>query len=236
MGIEKYKLAMTSPEVDAALQRAASGGALDQAIEQKAPAGFGLGAAAKFLTPDDDLNGIGAAGWYWWGEPPKNAPYGSYCTMRVDSGAYTVGDYATQTVYPISAASGCSITRCNLNSVWKTWEWVNPPMQLGVEYRTTERYLGKPVYVKVVDLGAGPAASTRKDVVHGIANMAHIVDYGVEMTVNSGQALSLPYHASDANQGWAYVDYTKFSIVANTTALTGYTNCYGWVKYTKTTD
>ena len=29
-------------------------------------------------------------------------------------------------------------------------------MQLGVEYRTTERYLGKPVYVKAVNFGALP--------------------------------------------------------------------------------
>lgn len=28
-------------------------------------------------------------------------------------------------------------------------EWINPPMQLGVEYRTTERYLGKPVYTQI---------------------------------------------------------------------------------------
>ena len=34
-----------------------------------------------------------------------------------------------------------------------TVEWVNPPMYIGVEYRTTERYDGKPVYVKLVDCG-----------------------------------------------------------------------------------
>ena len=33
------------------------------------------------------------------------------------------------------------------------WEWVNPPMLLGIEYRTVERFQGKPVYVKVVDCG-----------------------------------------------------------------------------------
>lgn len=32
-------------------------------------------------------------------------------------------------------------------------EWLNPPMQVGVEYRTTERYLGQPVYTKLLDLG-----------------------------------------------------------------------------------
>ena len=35
-------------------------------------------------------------------------------------------------------------------------EWINPPMSLGVEYRTTERYTGKPVYIKLVDFGSLP--------------------------------------------------------------------------------
>ena len=35
------------------------------------------------------------------------------------------------------------------NGNWQPVEWINPPMKLGVEYRTTERYLGKPVYTQV---------------------------------------------------------------------------------------
>lgn len=34
------------------------------------------------------------------------------------------------------------------------WEWVNPPMELGVEYRTKERYNGLPVYTKLLYMGA----------------------------------------------------------------------------------
>ena len=37
---------------------------------------------------------------------------------------------------------------------WDPLEYINPPMRLGVEYRTTERYLGKPVYVKAINFGA----------------------------------------------------------------------------------
>lgn len=33
-------------------------------------------------------------------------------------------------------------------------------MYLGTEYRTTERYLGKSVYVKLVDLGEGTNGKT----------------------------------------------------------------------------
>ena len=46
--------------------------------------------------------------------------------------------------------------RCFFNGVWTPWEWKNPPMALGVEYRTTERYNGKPVYAKLISIGALP--------------------------------------------------------------------------------
>jgi hypothetical protein len=49
------------------------------------------------------------------------------------------------------------------------WEWVNPPMSLGVEYRTTKRYNGNAVYMKAINCGAAPASSG-KSVAHGIAN------------------------------------------------------------------
>ena len=45
---------------------------------------------------------------------------------------------------------------CYYRTVDGVAEWFNPPTFLGVEYRTTERYLGKPVYVKTVDFGAMP--------------------------------------------------------------------------------
>ena len=41
-----------------------------------------------------------------------------------------------------------------------TMEFQNPPMLFGTEYRTTERYLGKSVYVKLVDLGEGTNGKT----------------------------------------------------------------------------
>lgn len=35
-------------------------------------------------------------------------------------------------------------------------EWVNPPMVFDVEYCTTERYNGNPVYIKLINFGAMP--------------------------------------------------------------------------------
>lgn len=39
--------------------------------------------------------------------------------------------------------------------VWQEWEWVNPPMASDTEYRTTERFNGKPVYAKRISFGSG---------------------------------------------------------------------------------
>lgn len=72
-------------------------------------------------------------------------------------------------------------------------EWINPPMALGVEYRTTERYLGKPVYTKVVACGNLPNGTTA-EVAHGIANIGIIV---------SAQAIAS--NSTDMFNGLAYL-------------------------------
>ena len=46
-------------------------------------------------------------------------------------------------------------------------EWVNPPMNLDVEYRTTERHLGKAVYVQKINLGNLPNGAS-KTVLHDL--------------------------------------------------------------------
>lgn len=46
-------------------------------------------------------------------------------------------------------------------AVWMPFEWENPPMKIGVEYRTTERYNGKPVFVMAVNGGAFPDSSSK---------------------------------------------------------------------------
>lgn len=129
------------------------------ALREKAPDGYGLGSNAKLLTADDDLNTVLTTGWYnWsWDAHPQNAPDNNWreygCAMHVFS--TTPGGYAIQTVYDLSddITHGCAIQRTiyviSSGNIYYPWEWVNPPMQIGVEYRTTERYLGKPVYKKL---------------------------------------------------------------------------------------
>lgn len=131
----------------------------DAAVAGKAPAGYGLGAEATELVASDDLDNETNNGWYRWGNSvPANAPvmnnYGGrgYGYMRVDN---STASNCIQTVYTCySGMENCRQMRAKIGGVWKPWEWVNPPMMLGVEYRTTERWNGKVVYTKAISVGA----------------------------------------------------------------------------------
>ena len=68
--------------------------------------------------------------------------------------AYLLANYAVakaDTTYP----------SCYYRMVDGVKEWINPPMASGVEYRTTERWMGKPVYTKIVAFGNLPNASSK---------------------------------------------------------------------------
>lgn len=109
--------------------------------DEVAPAGYGLGGESKHLSKTDDLNDIIKNGWYSWHEDtPTNAPE-AWGNMIVTSQS---GHY-TQTVF-LFAHLGCSLQRTCVGDVWSEWEWDNPPMLPGIEYRTTERRNGKAVY------------------------------------------------------------------------------------------
>lgn len=58
-------------------------------------------------------------------------------------------------------------------AVWMPFEWEHPPMRTGIEYRTVERYNGKPVYVKAVNCGM---LVGDKSVEHGVANMKACIE------------------------------------------------------------
>lgn len=117
------------------------------------------------------------------------------------------------------------------NGVWYPFEWVNPPMVLGVEYRTTERYGGKPVYVKVVDCGN---IADNKKVAHGISNMQTCLFF---MGVKAGESLTQIYNHSLSDAWTSYVvavDRTNITLACGSSAVG--TNCQVTLKYTKTTD
>lgn len=127
-----------------------------------APAGYGLGDYAKTIT-GEDLNTCNKGGAFVF-DTATNMPgaFNGWCYMSV---LPSNGHSATQTVWGMLEHVGCAMQRVKHDwddDAWSAWEWINPPMALGVEYRTTERFLGRPVYVKLVDVGALPSNSYKE--------------------------------------------------------------------------
>ena len=84
-----------------------------------------------------------------------------------------------------------STAGCYTRTVNGVTEWINPPMAVGVEYRTTERYNGKVLYTKLLDLGALPVNSS-KSVSTGLPSGTSIV-YVQAFAVASGNMLPLTF-------------------------------------------
>lgn len=223
----RYDAAQTLTDVQKAKARGNIGAA---------PDGFGLGGSATLLTSADNLDALMKTGWYYYNT--SNAPQGSlptalasYATLvhvsaagntcvqeaydSTDSGLH--GTVLRRTVYGLGA--GARIY---------PWEWVNPFMQLGVEYRTTERYNGQPVYCKLVNFGALPNA-TQKVVKHNIPNVSSVISvYG------SAQDQAIGVGAFGAQVTGINADNTNVAIWTSAD-LSNY-SAYVAIKYTKTTD
>lgn len=148
-----------------------------------APDGFGLGIDCGGNVPGGDINNATKNGWYSLAGTELNAP-------TVDDGVQSVtgamlfvqssrSDRSKVQWMTIGNAGffGYTLRRYYnpTSTEWSSWEWLNPPMQTGVEYRTTERRNGKPVYAKLIDFGSLPNIS-RKTISHNIQNVQSIVD------------------------------------------------------------
>lgn len=107
----------------------------------------------------DDCNAAINTGWYVCGLGCKNTPdeevfrYASLDVVRRSTAIYQ-----TITYEHISARRYATSSDGGATWSWKKWEWINPPLDsdyflYSVEYRTTERYNGKPVYIMKFDGG-----------------------------------------------------------------------------------
>lgn len=213
-----------------------------------APGGFGLGGAAKMLTEADNVDSIRESGWYTWDWDPSKQPAGlpeeaKYHTgnMRVDG--TTGGNYTAQTIYLAKNGSSVNVgDECVIQRLRATapWEWVNPPMILGTEYCTTERYLGKPVYVKTFNIPTSVFTNQGVGYAHGIANLDRIVDSFVCCRADYIRIFPWSYYAS-AEWSAQYIlnsSTIKFELGASALErIKAYTNGVDvTLKYTKTID
>lgn len=207
-----------------------------------APGGFGLGGVAKMLTEADNVDDIKASGWYTWEWRPTKQPAGLPSESEYHEGLMRVDDAdavnTAQTIYLVKSFSGenagdqCVIQRMGIiDGTWNAWEWVNPPLALGVEYRTTERYLGKPVYVKLVNFGVLPN-TTYRVVTHGISNIEHVIKaYG---SVGGKNIPTNNFNGTHSYLVSVVADKTDIAVLTDFDASAYSSNII--VKYTKTTD
>lgn len=182
-----------------------------------APSGYGLGQIAYNLPEVTDANTATCNGWYLLGKDAANG-FGYKGVMRVD--AYS-SSQLIQTLYVqgYSTKTPIVVQRTCVESNWSEWAFVNPPMAAGVEYRTTERFDGKPVYVKLVDFGNLPS-NTYKDV-----NFSSVVVSAVRMEGVLKYPTEETYLNLSGAEGVASVQsmLNKIRITTNTTSLVNWT-------------
>ena len=146
-----------------------------------APAGYGLGVNFSPDITKENIDTTLENGWYWFYDPSVAIVPGiasSYGIIHVVSS----GRMTYQTFY--SAQTPGFVVRRYLTELdntdsWSGWEYENPPMELGVEYRTTERFNGKPVYTKVLtyiisEIGSSNGV-TDVEIPHNISDFDSIV-------------------------------------------------------------
>ena len=115
-----------------------------------APDGYGLGTASPVV---DNLNSAITNGWYCYGDLALNRPdHIPYACLLVVSREGTIR-HVMQIAYSVhgtSAQKGIVARRASNDggATWDEWEYENPPLATGVEYRTTDRLQGAVMYKK----------------------------------------------------------------------------------------
>lgn len=144
----------------------------------------------------------------------------------------TNATYASVTSITNYEISQCGFRMLKTNGVWQPIEFFYPPIKLGVEYRTTERYLEKPIYQKLINFGALPSNSAKR-VEHGIENFKLCAS--VQGTLGGYNLVG--FGTPDMHVTGIYADGVSVRITTDGD-FSSYAsfNIYVLIKYTKSTD
>ena len=194
-----------------------------------APAGYGLGAIPPWWT---DCNTALANGWYYLsGSSCLNAP-SEWSNMKY--GVLTVDNRDEKFINQTVKYGGCTAERHTTDggAYWNPWEWVNPPMVLGKEYRTIERYQGNPVYTKALEFGTLPASGSSY-VRTGISGGTLVSLTGTFFDSGGGGAEPYPIMSSSGTKCLCWVNDDCSTLFTQAIAdCSGYTGEF-IIKYTK---
>lgn len=192
---------------------------LDANVVGAAPAGFGLGGASISIS---DANAVAANGWYYIGAGTVNKP--EHITYGTLFHKVRTTNNMMQEVIDIY---GSMAVRTLNDGKWQEWEYVNPPMMPDVEYRTTERSGGLPVYTKTFGVQANVTTTFGTgEYDHGITGFKYLCR--VEARTESNV---LPLITNDRTVCISGVTKDKVKISATKQDFTDYTSVTLW--YTK---
>lgn len=116
---------------------------------------------------------------------------------------------------------------CFYRTVNGETEWINPPMIIGTEYRTTKRCDGKTVYVKRINFGALPN-NTVKSVDAFNGEWYRVVELKGMMVDSTNTWLVEPLPNSQVRL-FGHNEYVKIQTSSNMSSYTAYID----IKYTK---
>ena len=193
-----------------------------------APAGFGLGSSAV-VPPNNSLNEVKVNGWYYASPSYEGAPtgytgigYGVVHTICRTTDCI-VQEFYNASDQNIILGTPLKLIRIFNGNGWSEWEWVNPPMQQGVEYRTTERWGGSPVYTQLVHFGYAPNNSFKEKSIN--TNVFRLVSLQAHANTEDGRTL----FANDVG-AWSI---SNGNLRLETTSDKSTFYCYATIKYIK---
>ena len=178
-----------------------------------APAGYGLGGNAKTVTSADNITANG----YYETAITIGGVTDSCIVWHNQHGINNAEQFA---VSVLGGFVGSGIHRIKKSGTWQPWEWVNPPMVVGVEYRTTERCDGKVVYAKrtsytiandiknetgVVDISIAHGISNFDSIVRCSATKDKIYSFPMVHSYNGGTVIVSHFTANELHiRNWKY--------------------------------
>lgn len=190
-----------------------------------APSGYGLGnSAVKY----EDLNDATNCGWWVIESSTLNRPfdYGMGMTIKRYSNRFV-----QMAFNPYMGSVGEICVRSYNGTEWLPWEYINPIMSAGVEYRTVERYRGKVVYAMLIDCGTLPN-TTSKSITTTIPATVNIIS-AVGCGISSSASIPFPMIGSNGTTNATFlVTGSKNISISTFSNMTSYV-AHVIVKYTK---
>lgn len=211
---------------------------LESKFDTKAPAGYGLGSGLLPKVNHEQLDKLVSAGWAIFHDVNNPLWEGQLSVALVHTTGmnHDVTNAWAQEffVFPSRSEPWYKLQRHLRDGVWKPLEWENPPMKLGVEYRTTERSEGKPVYAKRISYTPTEALTgvMVQSVPHNISEFGTLV-----RAFGKSKTFPLPY-LMEGSKYTSILDVNNYAIRLQTYNV-NWDTTYTWVfdlYYTKTTD